>query len=142
VLRHRFPAEEPDQRRRTAARFATGRTPVEAPLPPSIAVNAVSPLPLSGMRARATAPFPAIAPAQLGQLGCKRARARARARVGRNPPPPPAQLTGNSFFFFFSHFFSPFSYIYLYADILCTKNSLNKFYGTKIMRYKKWHTPP
>jgi hypothetical protein len=53
-----------------------------------------------------------------------RPRARARAWMGRNPPP--AQLAGFPFFFFFSHFLSPFSYIYLYANILCTKNSPNK----------------
>jgi hypothetical protein len=122
VLRHRFPGKGPDQRRRAAAGFAAGRTPVEIS-PPSVAVNAVSPLSLPGLWARATAPFPAVAPSQLGQLGRKRARALAPS----GPKSPPlAQLARNTFSFFFSHFFSPFSHICLYAEILCTKNSLNK----------------
>jgi hypothetical protein len=63
-------------------------------------------------------------PAHGPQLGRKRARASALAPGWAEIPP--AQLAGISFFFFFSHLFSPFSYIYLYADILCTKNSPNK----------------
>jgi hypothetical protein len=57
------------------------------------------------------------------------ARASARAQVGRKSPP--AHRERKSFFFFFSHFLFPFSHIYLYADILCTKNSLNKLVGHK-----------
>jgi hypothetical protein len=104
VPRHRLPAVEPDQRRRTVAGFRrrpdSGRTP-----PPSVAVNAVSPLPLPGMRARATAPSPAVSPSLLGQLGRKRARAVA-PKWAKSPPRP--SKAGNSFSFYFSLFFSHF----------------------------------
>jgi hypothetical protein len=123
VLHHRFPAKEPDPRRRTAAGLVADRTPVEPPLPPCRQRR--QSLPLSGVRAHATAPSTAVAPHSWANWA---ASTPARALAPGGPKSPPAQLAGNSFFFFFSHFFSPFSYIYvyLYADILCTKNSLNK----------------
>jgi hypothetical protein len=71
------------------------------------------------------APSPAVAPSQLGQLGRKRARARASAPSGPKSPPL-AQLAGEFLLFFFSYFFFSFSHIYLDANILCTKNCLNK----------------
>jgi hypothetical protein len=123
VLRHHLPAVEPDQRRRTAAGLAAGRTPVELPpLPPLSSTPSATPSPWRvGPAPRRR---PRRRPAQLGQLGRKRTRPRALAPAG--PKSPPAQLAGNPFSFFFSLFFFPFSHIYLDANILCTKNSLNK----------------
>jgi hypothetical protein len=60
----------------------------------------------------------------MGQVG-RLPRPRARLRLD-GPNHPLAQLARNPFSFLFSLFFFPFSYVYLYADILCTKNSLNK----------------
>jgi hypothetical protein len=51
-------------------------------------------------------------------------------QLGRNPPPGPLSRE-IPFLFSFFYFFFPFSYVYAYIDILCTKNSLNKLYGTK-----------
>jgi hypothetical protein len=124
VQQHHLPAAEPDPRRRTAAdshrRSDSGRL-----APPSVAVRAVKPSPSLACGPRATAPSPAVSPSLLGQLGRQRVRARACARVGRNPPPP-AQQGRKLLFFLFSLFFSHFSHIELYANILCTKNSSNK----------------
>jgi hypothetical protein len=72
---------------------------------------------------------PAAASSLLGRLGRKRTRARARAPSG--PKSPLAQLAGEFFLFFFSYFFFSFSHIYLDANILCTKNCLNKLLGHK-----------
>jgi hypothetical protein len=117
----------PAANRRRAHRrpgFLPRRRPVRprrqtvAPSPPPLSLISGPAVMSSLLRARAVSL--ALGP----QLG-RRPRARVpRAWLGRNPPP--TRLAGNSFFFFFSHFFSPFSYIYLYADILCTKNSPNK----------------
>jgi hypothetical protein len=59
------------------------------------------------MRARATAPSPAVSPSLLGQLGRKRARARALAPKWAEIPPRPSKA-GNTLFFLFSLFFSHF----------------------------------
>jgi hypothetical protein len=72
---------------------------------------------------------PAAAPSQLGRLGRKRARARASALSG--PKSPLAQLAGEFLLVFFSYFFFSFFHIYLDANILCTKNCLNKLLGHK-----------
>ena len=106
VLRNRFPAKEPDPRRRTAAGLAAGRTPVEPPLPPCRQRR--QPLPVSGVRARATAP----SPARLGQVGRKRARPRALAPTGpKSPPPSPASWKILSLFPF-PFLFPIFTYIF------------------------------
>jgi hypothetical protein len=128
MLRHRFPTAKPDRRRRTAAGLAADR-PRSSPRPSLRAVNAVPFPPLFGVRACAAAPFPRRRLARLGQTGRKRARPLALAPVG--PKSPPAQLAGEFFLFFFSLFFFPFSHIYLDANILCTKNCLNKLLGHK-----------
>jgi hypothetical protein len=60
----------------------------------------------------------------MGRLG-RLPRPRARSRPG-GPKSPPGPASKKTLFFFFSHFFFPFSHIELYANILCTKNSLNK----------------
>jgi hypothetical protein len=122
VLRHRLPAKEPDPRRRTAAGLAAGRTPVEPP-PSSMSLTPSAP-PSPWCAGPRHGAVPRRRPARLGQLGRKRARPRALAPAG--PKSPPAQLAGNPFPFLFSLFFFPFSHIYLDANILCTKNSLNK----------------
>jgi hypothetical protein len=105
--------------------FTGGRAPLDSPLP--VAIQTLSaPLPLPGMWARATAPFPAVSPASGPSGPPARAAARVLAPIWAKIIPPPAQLARNPFSFLFSDFFFPFSYIYLYADNLCTKNSLNK----------------
>jgi hypothetical protein len=71
---------------------------------------------------------PAAVPSLLGRLG-RKARPRPRAEWAKNPPRP--SWMENSFSFFFSYFFSSFSHIYLDANILCTKNCLNKLLGLK-----------
>ena len=63
-------------------------------------------------------------------LGRKRARARAPVLSGPKSPPL-AQSAGEFLLFFFSYFFFSFSHIYLDANILCTKNCLNKLLGHK-----------
>jgi hypothetical protein len=127
MLRHHYPLAKPDRRRRTVAKLAVDRPRSSLfPPPPSVAVNAVSPPSLPGWWARATAPPPAVAPSQLGQLGHKRAR----APVLSGPKSPPlAQSAGEFLLLFFSYFFFSFSHIYLDANILCTKNCLNKLLG-------------
>jgi hypothetical protein len=72
---------------------------------------------------------PAAASSLLGRLGRKHAHARAPALGG--PKSPLAQLAGEFLLFFFSYFFFSFSHIYLDANILCTKNCLNKLLGHK-----------
>jgi hypothetical protein len=127
MLRHHFPVAKPDRRRRTAAELAVDR-PRSSPFPPSVAVNAVSPPSLPGWWACATAPSPAAAPSQLGQLGRKCARAPA---LSGPKSPPLAQSAGEFLPFFLFYFFSSFSHIYLDANILCIKNGLNKLLGHK-----------
>jgi hypothetical protein len=66
------------------------------------------------------------------KLGVTAESAPARSRwrlLGQKSPP--TQLAGEFLLFFFSLFFSPFSHIYLDANILCTKNCLNKLLGHK-----------
>jgi hypothetical protein len=70
---------------------------------------------------------PAAASSLLGRLGHKRASARAPSGLKS----PLAQLAGEFFLFFFSYFFFSFFHIYLDANILCTKNCLNKLLGHK-----------
>ena len=125
MLRHHFPAREPDRRRRTAAEFAADR-PRSSLSPLRCRVTPSAPLSpwLVGPRYGA---FPAAASSLLGRLGHKRARARAPS----GPKFPLAQLAGEFLFFFFSYFFFSFSHIYLDANILCTKNCINKLLGNK-----------
>jgi hypothetical protein len=107
VPRHRLPVEEPDRRQRTAAGFATGRTPVETPLPPLLSTSSAPSLSV------ACGPAPRChSPPSLPRSWASWA-ASALAPEWAEIPPPPAQLAGNSFFFFFS----PFSYIYTYMLI-------------------------
>jgi hypothetical protein len=102
--------------------FTGNRTPVDSSLPVAVQTT-LAPLSL------ACGPVPRCRPHTVSPAGGPseppaHAVARARARLGQKHPP--TQLAEKHFLFFFSHLFSPFSYIYLYADILCTKNSLNK----------------
>jgi hypothetical protein len=121
MLRHRFPVAKPDRRRRTAAELAADR-PRSSPFSPSVAVNAVSPPSLPGWWAHATAP----------SLPRSWAASAPRAHAPSGPKSPPlAQLAGEFLLFFFSYFFFSFSHIYLDANILCTKNCLNKLLGHK-----------
>jgi hypothetical protein len=99
--------------------------------PPRQPPDAVGPLPLSGMWARAhgTVPAPARAVSSLmGRLG-RFARGAARPRALTGPKSPPGPFSREILFFFYFYF--PFShlyiYIYSYVDILCTKNSPNTF---------------
>jgi hypothetical protein len=110
MLRHRFPTAKPDRRQRTAAGLAADR-PRSSPHPPSVPLTPFPSPPLSGVRARAVAPFPRRRPARLGQVGRKHARPLALAPFG--PKSPPAQLAVKFFLFFFSLFFFPFSHIYI-----------------------------
>jgi hypothetical protein len=130
VLRHHFPAREPDRRRRTVAEFAADR-PRSSLSPPLLPSNAVSPPPsLPGWWARATAPSPPPLPRCWADWAASAPAPASARRVGRNPPPL-AQFAGEFLFFFFSYFFFSFSHIYLDANILCTKNCLNKLLGHK-----------
>jgi hypothetical protein len=97
--------------------FTGGRAPVD--FPPSVARSApLTPPPLTDVWARATAPFPAVSPAD-GPSGPPAAPPRAHLRPdGPKSPPRPSEQEFPFLFLF------PFSYIY--TDILCTKNSLNK----------------
>jgi hypothetical protein len=123
VLRQHLPAVEPDQRRRTAAGLAADRTPVELPpLPPLPSTPSATPSPWHVGPAPRRRPPPS--PHAAGPSEPK-ARQPARARANWTKIPP-AWLAGKSFIFFLSHFFFPFSHIYLDTNILCTKNSLNK----------------
>jgi hypothetical protein len=126
----RGPRTGPPAANRRRAHQRPGFLPRRRPVRQRRQTVASSPPPLSltcGLAVTPSLPRAhAVSLARGPQLG-RRPRARVpRAWLGRNSPP--ARLAGNSFFFFFffSHFFSPFSYIYLYADILCTKNSPNK----------------
>jgi hypothetical protein len=106
--------------------FTADRTPIEPP--PSVAVRAVNPPPRWPV-GRAAPRRPPPAPRAAGPAGPPAAPARALALGG--PKSPPGQQGRKSFFFLFSHFFSHFSHIELYAKILCTKNSSNKIIGHK-----------
>jgi hypothetical protein len=70
--------------------------PGRAPSPPLRCRQRRQPPSLSGWWARATAPFPAVAPSQLGQLG----RKRARAEWAEIPSPGPVSWRIPSLFFF------------------------------------------
>jgi hypothetical protein len=137
VPHHHLPAVEPDPRRRTAADFHH-RSDSGRPPPPSVTARAVKPPPPRWHVGPVTQRRPPPSPRCWANWAASRTRARSRQG---GPKSPPAQQGRKSFSFLFSHFFSHFSHIELYANILCTKNSSNKLYGTKIMRYKKWHTP-
>jgi hypothetical protein len=101
--------------------FTGGRAPVDLP-PPSLS-RAVKPPSLADVWACATAPSPVVSLA-IGPAGPPAAPARALAPEWAKIPPGPSSR--KTLFFFFFSFLFPFSYIELYADILCTKNSLNK----------------
>jgi hypothetical protein len=119
---------EPDRRRRTAAEFAVDR-PRSILFPPLRSQVTPSAPSLPGWWARATAPSPPPLPRSwAGWAASAPAPAPAR-RVGRNSPL--AQLDGEFLFFFSSYFLFSFSHIYLDANILCTKNRLNKLLGQK-----------
>jgi hypothetical protein len=125
VPHHCLPAAEPDPRRRTAAEFHRRSNSGRFPPSPSLRLPSVPLNPPSlACGPRATTPSPAVSPRCWASWTASRAHARARARVGQNLPP--AQQGRKSFSFLFSHFFSHFSHIELYANILCTKNSSNK----------------
>jgi hypothetical protein len=123
VLRHRFPAREPDRRRRTAAKFAADR-PRSSLSPLRCRVTPLAPPSLPGWWARATASSPPPLPR------CWADWAASAPALG-GPKSPLAQLAGEFLLFFFSYFFFSFSHIYLDANILCTKNCLNKLLGHK-----------
>jgi hypothetical protein len=122
VLRHHFPAREPDRRRRTADRPWSS-------LPPPLPSNAVSPpLSLTGrpaLRRRPRRRFLAAGPT--GPQA--RPRPRPRAEWAEIPSPGPVSWRILSLFLFL--FLFSFSHIYLDANILCTKNCLNKLLGHK-----------
>ena len=120
MLRHRFPIARPDRRRRTAAELAADR-PRSSPRPSLCVVNAVLPPSLWRAGPRRS---PAVAPRGWARWA-ESAPARSRWRLLGQKSPRPSWLE-NSFSFSFSLFFFPFSHIYLDANILCTKNSLNK----------------
>jgi hypothetical protein len=128
VLRHPFPARGPDRRRRTAAELVADR-PGRAPFPLRYQVAPSAP-PLSLASGPALRRRPRRRPLAAGPFGPQSAPAPAPARrVGQKSPRP--SWMENSFSFFFSYFFSSFSHIYLDANILCTKNCLNKLLGLK-----------
>jgi hypothetical protein len=127
VLRHHFPAREPDRRRRTAAEFAADRPRSSLSSPPPLPSNAVSP-PLSLAGGPALRRRPRRRSLAAGPAG-PQARPRPRAEWAKISPL--AQLGGEFLFFFFSYFLFSFSHIYLDANILCTKNCLNKLLGHK-----------
>jgi hypothetical protein len=96
--------------------FTNGRTPTGS-LSPLSPFHAVSP-PFSGAWARAHGVRRAVPHSSWVVWAQLAAMPRARARPGRNPP----GLVNLEFLFFFLFLsFFPFSHIYLYADILCTK---------------------
>jgi hypothetical protein len=109
VLRHRFPAKEPDPRRRTAAGLAAGRTPVEPPF--LRAVNAVSPS-LSLACGPAPQRRPPPSPRTAGPTGPQaHPRARARAWWAKIPPGPASWKF--LFLFLFPFLFPIFIYIFI-----------------------------
>jgi hypothetical protein len=105
--------------------------PRPAPSPPVTVPRCQPPLSLS--RGPAPTVSAASTPAPRGLSGPNWPQRRAPAPDQAGIPPDPVNL--EFLFFFLFPFFFPFSHIYLYADILCTKNSLNKLWGTKIIRY-------
>jgi hypothetical protein len=124
VLRHHFPAKEPDRRRRTAAEFAAGRA---LSLPPLASTPLAPSLSLAGgptLRRRPRRRSLAAGPA--GPQA--RPRPRVRAKWAEIPPGPVSWRIPSLFPFLF--LFS-FSHICLDANILCTKNCLNKLLGHK-----------
>jgi hypothetical protein len=113
---HHSTVTGPRPRQRITADFTGGRAqpvrpPPPPPSPPPSAINL--PLPL----ARGPASFPR---SRAKWATCPRGRARPRSA---RPKSPPAQLAEEISFLF------PFIFLYIciYIDILCTKNSLNKF---------------
>jgi hypothetical protein len=82
--------------------------------------------PLASMWAPRHSAVPCRSPRCWASWAASRARA-----LGGPKSPSRAQQGRKSFFFLFSHFFSHFSHIELYANILCTKNSSNKIIGHK-----------
>jgi hypothetical protein len=111
MLRHRFPVAKPDRRQRTAAELAADR-PRSIPRPSLRAVNVVLfPPSLSGVRARAAAPFPPPSPRAAGPGGPKaRPPARAGACWAKNPPGPVGWRIPSLFLFPF--LFPIFTYIF------------------------------
>jgi hypothetical protein len=101
----------------------TDRTPVDLPLPP-LPPAPLNSLPLAGMWAPHRSAGPPVLPRCWANWAASRA-ARALAPGWAEIPPDPARQE-NPFSFLFSLFFSHFSHIELYANILCTKNSSNK----------------
>jgi hypothetical protein len=124
VLRHHFPTREPDRRRRTTAEFAADRprsslSPLRCRVTPS-----APPLSLTGRPAPRRRPHRRFLAA--GPTG---PQARPRAEWAEIPSPGPISWRILSLFLFL--FLFSFSHIYLDANILCTKNCLNKLLGHK-----------
>jgi hypothetical protein len=109
VLRHHFPAREPDRRWRTAAEFAADR-PRSSPTPLCCRVTPLAPLSLSLAGGPALRRRPRRRSLAAGPAG-PQARPRPRAEWARNPPL--AQLDGEFLFFFlFLFLFLIFTYIF------------------------------
>jgi hypothetical protein len=107
MLRHHFPAREPDRRRRTATEFAADQ-PRSSPSPLRCRVTPSAPLSpwLVGPRYGAV---PAAASSLLGRLG----RKRARARTPSGPKFPPGPVRWRiPFLFLFLFSFLIFTYIF------------------------------
>jgi hypothetical protein len=112
VLRHRFPAEEPDPQRRTAAGLATDRNPVEPP-PFLRAVNAVSPsFSLACGPAPRRRPPPSLPRGWANWATSTPPRALAPGGPKSPPPPGPASWKFLSFFLF-PFLFPIFIYIFI-----------------------------
>jgi hypothetical protein len=111
----------PSTRNRTTGEEPPSGSPATGSSPPRTASpsNAVSPFPLWRVGPRPRRP-PRCHHSSWAVWAQLAATSRARTRPGQNPPPGLVSLESFYFFLF------PFSYIYLYADILCTKNSLSK----------------
>jgi hypothetical protein len=128
MLRHRSPVAKSDRRRRIAVELAADR-PRSSPFPlryrqrrqPSLSPWLVGPRYGAVPRRRSLSAGPAGPQA--------RPRPRVRAEWAEIPSPGPVSWRIPSLFL--SYFFFSFSHIYLDANILCTKNCINKLLGHK-----------
>jgi hypothetical protein len=124
MLRHRFPTAKPDRRRRTATGARCRPAPGRALAPPSMPLTSFPSPSLWRAGPRRSAVPPAVTPRGWAKWA-ESAPARSRLLLLGQNPPRPSSLE-NPFSFSFPFFFFPFSHIYLDANILCTKNCLNK----------------
>jgi hypothetical protein len=128
MLRYHLPVAKPDRRRRTAVDPHHRSNPGRAPLPLRYRQRRQPPpLSLAGGPAPPRRPPPSP-PHSWASWAASLARASATPKWAEIPPGPQGK---EILFLFFFQFLFPFSHIYLYADILCTKNSLNKLVGHK-----------